>query len=623
MKELSIEEKATAYYEIRKKIAIRFGSNVADEIFSEFEISEDERIRKELVAFLKETIEYDGISPDIWTMNNSKKWIAWLEKQKDMEAKLIISDEGYSKAFQNGIEEALTNPHKYGLEKQGKKEEEILILKDQIESLHAAIKALKQAHKMELEKQASARLVWSEEDEKIGKEILAFIKRKKSLGSVNPEDLGKSNFWIDWLEKQGEKTSDKIVEKARKEKQRVLLTETDGSANIDWDCRSLDDVKILLKCGLEFIRTVEANKQILTDTRFGGCSIRVPTRYDKEIKQGEQKSADKEPKFKVGDIITPKDRGHEPWQIMQVDILDKKYRFKDGYVIHFSQEDNYELAEQKPTDKVELKFKVGDIITNGEIIGKIDENKNNKYHGWFGYDKNMCVHYSDIPDIEDWHLWDIQDAKDGDVLIHNKISFIFMGIENGIVKGICAELSDTILNFGEPEYDNDYLPATKEQRDTLMKAMTDAGYTFDFEKKELKKIKQKPAWSEEDERIYQSIMDDTVQENQLDGKQIDWLRDIKYRHFSQSQQEWSEEDETRLTNTIIMLKEGASLHFNKKDITKTVDWLKTLKERCTWKPSDEQMEALDNFIYAKYPNIEKYEAAVKSLYQDLKKLREE
>jgi hypothetical protein len=61
----------------------------------------------------------------------------------------------------------------------------------------------------------------------------------------------------------------------------------------------------------------------------------------------EQKPADKvEPKFKVGDTIQPKDRGHEPWKIMQVDILDKKYRFKDGYVIHFSQEDNYELVEQ-------------------------------------------------------------------------------------------------------------------------------------------------------------------------------------------------------------------------------------------------------------------------------------
>lgn len=95
-----------------------------------------------------------------------------------------------------------------------------------------------------------------------------------------------------WLEKQGEQTSDKIVEKARTEKQRILLTETDGSANIDWDCRSLDDVKVLLKCGLEFIRTIEADKQILPDSRFGGCSFRVPTRYDKGIKQGEQKPDD-------------------------------------------------------------------------------------------------------------------------------------------------------------------------------------------------------------------------------------------------------------------------------------------------------------------------------------------
>ena len=51
-----------------------------------------------------------------------------------------------------------------------------------------------------------------------------------------------------------------IEEKAKTEKQRVLLTETNGSANIDWDCRSLDDVKTLLKCGLEFIRTIEDAK---------------------------------------------------------------------------------------------------------------------------------------------------------------------------------------------------------------------------------------------------------------------------------------------------------------------------------------------------------------------------
>ena len=57
------------------------------------------------------------------------------------------------------------------------------------------------------------------------------------------------------------------------------------------------------------------------------------------------------------------------------------------------------------------------------------------------------------------------------------------------------------------------------------------------------------------------------------------------------------------------------------DIEDEGRWKVSVKEY--WKPSDAQMEALDDFIYAKYPNIEKDGAAVKSLYQDLKKLREE
>ena len=93
--------------------------NVDDikEIFSELAESEDERIRKEMIEILKnEAREF----PASIIANKSNSWIDWLEKQKYMEAKLIISDEGYNKAFQDGIEEVLTNPHKYGLEQQGR-----------------------------------------------------------------------------------------------------------------------------------------------------------------------------------------------------------------------------------------------------------------------------------------------------------------------------------------------------------------------------------------------------------------------------------------------------------------------------------------------------------------------
>ena len=59
---------------------------------------------------------------------------------------------------------------------------------------------------------------------------------------------------------------------------------------------------------------------------------------------------------------------------------------------------------------------------------------------------------------------------------------------------------------------------------------------------------------------------------------------------------WSEEDETGLTNTIIMLKEGASLHFNKKDITKAVDWLKSLRDRVQPQPKQEWNEEDETYL---------------------------
>lgn len=45
----------------------------------------------------------------------------------------------------------------------------------------------------------------------------------------------------------------------------------------------------------------------------------------------------------------------------------------------------------------------------------------------------------------------------------------------------------------------------------------------------LEKQGQKSAWSKDDERIYQSIIDDTVQENLLYNEQINWLKSIKQR----------------------------------------------------------------------------------------------
>jgi hypothetical protein len=223
-----------------------------------------------------------------------------------------------------------------------------------------------------------------------------------------------------------------------------------------------------------------------------------------------------------------------------------------------------------------------------------------------------------------YHLWTIQDAKMGDILIHNGCTFIFMGIKNGIVQAI-EEIIFEPIPFGKPGEDNDYHPATKEQRDTFEKAMADAGYTFDFDKKELKKIENKPdEWSEEDEKIYQSIMDDTVQENQLNSKQINWLRDIKYRYFPQPKQEWSEEAQQIIKDAacfILSCVNTAETKEEEERLEELADKLQDLRPQNHWKPSDEQMEALNAINVTGCISYSGQGQKLINLYNDLKNLK--
>ena len=93
-----------------------------------------------------------------------------------------------------------------------------------------------------------------------------------------------------------------------------------------------------------------------------------------------------------------------------------------------------------------------------------------------------------------------------------------------------------------------YIPATKEQRDTLFAKMREAGYKWDAEKKELKKIEfQDSAWSEEDEhRVKDTIYFlDTAKKHyastvELDAC-IDWLKSLKDKVQPQPQPKQEED----------------------------------------------------------------------------------
>ena len=134
MKELSIEEKAKEFdasLERAKKLIKTCDSTAVigwcENIFPMLEepMTEDERTRKELIAFLKENHE-TGRADETWSLTGIERWIAWLENQSHDGKKWIYEDvylKEKEQLIQDGIDEVLENPQKYGLEKQGEQKE--------------------------------------------------------------------------------------------------------------------------------------------------------------------------------------------------------------------------------------------------------------------------------------------------------------------------------------------------------------------------------------------------------------------------------------------------------------------------------------------------------------------
>lgn len=135
--------------------------------------------------------------------------------------------------------------------------------------------------------------------------------------------------------------------------------------------------------------------------------------------------------------------------------------------------------------------------------------------------------------------WTTKDAKDGDVLVASDGSiFLFAGVVDlGCKYYIALELEDETIQVNDNfehcwESINGVTPATKEQRNLLFQKMKEAGYMWDEEKKELKKIEQNPAWSEEDETIADNIAwaiaNDRIRPQDRDDY-CDWLKSLKER----------------------------------------------------------------------------------------------
>lgn len=163
---------------------------------------------------------------------------------------------------------------------------------------------------------------------------------------------------------------------------------------------------------------------------------------------------------------------------------------KDGKIITYSETDEYKFVEPN--------FHEGDwVVYNNDICQIVKREEGcNKLVTIFGIEKELV----NEKNLSTARLWTIQDAKEGDILCYkDEISIYKHDIKNctkqetkfgGFVYYYCYDGKRFITDsfYSLTKQDETYIhPATKEQRDVLMKAMNDAGYEWDIEKKELKK----------------------------------------------------------------------------------------------------------------------------------------
>lgn len=252
--------------------------------------------------------------------------------------------------------------------------------------------------------------------------------------------------------------------------------------------------------------------------------------------------------------------------------------------------------EEKPANKVEPKYHESDWITNGEYTWKVLDVKSFVYilQSQDGNIVDDSISHVD----EQFHSFTIKDAKDGDVLVvppikgseHSEQIFIFKEIKDreyvkNAVEYYCRCMDNEFASNERGfmgQSDDYFTPATKEQRELLFQKMREAGYEWDSEKKELKEIEQKPAWSDEDERNMQSIDSVLFYDKKLPEDIC-----VKLRNF-----------------------------------------LKSLKDRVfceekfttMWKPSEEQMKALDEALSLAKNCGEESAFDLRTLHEQLKEL---
>jgi hypothetical protein len=455
------------------------------------------------------------------------------------------------------------------------------------------------------------------EDERIRKGLIKHLKalRDWTPGELSPIKVKEYyDVWIAWLEKQSKQEQLYIrfgeipTDGKSKIHQGEIEVGTENGVSV-YPAFKTDEGDIVLGLNLPITKTTLYSQQHLIEYDDRPCylvkgdyvgkdtdgqplinNISIIEKIDgyrvKEKKQNEQKLTDEE----ILNIL--RSMVHGTYKVQSQETVDELLSWLESikHQSHWKPSD-----EQKLADKIEPKFKVGDwiVMPNNETkqIEKIT------FGNYYFTDKTL---YNIIDTDNNGHLWTIEDAKDGDVICcENGWTCIFKSLNSNSFSSYCfmdcsewfCELGGECHSLNEKLCGKIHL-ATKEQRDLLFSKMKEAGYEWDAEKKELKKIKQKPARSDEQriEGIIATLMGCVTRlssyGNLVTGDiiaslkdDIEWLKSLKNKVQPQPKQEvtWNEEDE-RISKAIYESIDYPCLESFGVSEDEVCDWFKSLKE---------------------------------------------
>ena len=116
--------------------------------------------------------------------------------------------------------------------------------------------------------------------------------------------------------------------------------------------------------------------------------------------------------------------------------------------------------------------------------------------------------------------------------------------------------------------------------------MADAGYIFDFEKKELRNIEQK------------SVIKMKTPEESLGISSEEYNKIVDECIYGDDKSTRGQEDEQILKAAILHIKNETYNCYGGYSSEDILQWLKSFKPQSKqdWKPSDEQIEALEHFV---------------------------